>query len=121
MLEDPCAADNAPLDFVHLSRQCLGDPELEGELLGMFRLQAEAVVAELSGSAQLSLESKARISHKICGSALAVGARRVAGAARRMEELASSSGADVSAESHATGELVSSLAEVLAEIARIRD
>jgi|GEM_PF-2425964 len=120
MLDSSPAAYDPPLDLVHLSRQCLGDHELEGELLGMFRLQAQAVVAELSGSAPLPLQSKARIAHKICGSALAVGAHRVAGAASHIEKLASSNGADESAESLATTELLSSLAEVLVEIARIR-
>ena len=36
-----------PLDLVHLARQCLGDHELEAELLGLFRLQARALTAEL--------------------------------------------------------------------------
>ena len=37
-----------PLDLVHLARQCLGDHELEAELLGLFRLQARALTAELT-------------------------------------------------------------------------
>ena len=37
-----------PLDLVHLARQCLGDHELEAELLGLFRLQAPALTAQLA-------------------------------------------------------------------------
>ena len=88
MLESSGGFD-PPLDLVHLARQCLGDHELEAELLGLFRLQARALTAELSDGPALSLESKAKIAHKIRGSALAVGARRVASAARMLEELAS--------------------------------
>jgi len=78
-----------PVDLVHLARHCLGDCELEDELLRLFRLQAQALTAQLSDPSQLSLESKAKIAHKLRGSALAVGARRIAGAALRIEELAS--------------------------------
>ncbi len=58
MLESPISASNPPLDLVHLARQCLGDRELETELLGLFRLQAPALTAQLSGSPPLSLECK---------------------------------------------------------------
>jgi Hpt domain len=78
-----------PLDLVHLARQCLGDHELEAELLGLFRLQAPALTAQLADSSHLSLESKAKIAHQLRGSALAVGAGRVARAAWSIEELAS--------------------------------
>ncbi len=78
-----------PLDLVHLARHCLGDRALEEELLRLFRLQSNAAAAELSEAPALSLESKANIVHKLRGSALAVGASRVARAATRIEELAS--------------------------------
>ena len=109
-----------PLDLVHLARQCLGDHELEVELLGLFRLQARASMAELSDSPPLSLESKARLAHRLRGSALAIGAGRVAKAAARLEELASAGGDQSSSEAHATAALVSALAEALAEIDRIQ-
>jgi HPt (histidine-containing phosphotransfer) domain-containing protein len=110
-----------PLDLVHLARQCLGDHELEAELLGLFRLQARALTADLSDSALLSLESKAKIAHRLRGSALAIGAGRVAKAAGRLEELASAGGDQRSAEAHATAALLSALAEALAAIDRIRN
>jgi HPt (histidine-containing phosphotransfer) domain-containing protein len=109
-----------PLDLVHLARQCLGDHELEAELLGLFRLQARALTAQLSDSPPLSLESKAKIAHKLCGSALAVGARRVAGAAQRIEDMATAPGDQRPAETHAIAALQSAVAEALAEIERIR-
>ena len=109
-----------PLDLVHLARQCLGDAALEAELLGLFRLQGRALAAELSHSPPLSLESKAKIAHRLRGSALAVGARRVAGAAGLLEELALSTGDRRSLEAEATAALVFAVAEAVAEIDRIR-
>jgi chemotaxis protein histidine kinase CheA len=115
-----------PLDLVHLARQCLGDRELEGELLGLFRRQARTLTAELSDPSLLSLESKAKIAHKLRGSALAVGARRVAGAAWRIEELAGAAGDrprpdrnDRSEEARAVLALLSAVTEAVAEIERI--
>src|SRR5262245_62043280 len=119
MLETSADFD-PPIDLVHLARQCLGDAELEAELLGLLRLQARALAAELSDSVPLTLESKAKIAHKLRGSALAVGARRVANAAGQIEELASANGDQRAAEAHATAVLLSALAEALAEIERIR-
>src|ERR1700677_996674 len=92
MLESSTGGFDPPLDLVHLARQCLGDHELEAELLQLFRQQAPALTARLSGSPPLSLEAKAKIAHALRGSALAVGAGRVAGAASRIEELASAGG-----------------------------
>jgi len=86
--ESRAGALDPPLDLVHLARQCLGDHELEAELLGLFRLQAPALTAQLADQSLLSLESKAKIAHKLRGSALSVGAGRVAQAAWRIEELA---------------------------------
>jgi hypothetical protein len=119
MLESSADFD-PPLDLVHLARQCLGDAELEAELLGLFRLQARALTAELSHSPLLSLESKAKIAHKLRGSALAVGAMRVAGAAGLIEELALSAGDRRCSEADATAALLSAVAEAVAEIDRIR-
>jgi chemotaxis protein histidine kinase CheA len=120
MLESPISGSNPPLDLVHLARQCLGDQELEAELLRLFRLQAPALTAQLSGSSPLSLESKARLAHTLRGSALAVGAGRVASAAWRVEELASAPADQPSAEAPAIAALLSAVDEALAEIDRIR-
>jgi chemotaxis protein histidine kinase CheA len=115
-----------PLDLVHLARQCLGDHELEAELLGLFRLQAPTLTAQLSDPSLLSLESKAKVAHKLRGSALSVGAGRVARAAWRIEELASAAGprspmdADQRlAEAEAIAALLSAVTEAVVEIDRI--
>ena len=120
MLESSTGGFDPPLDLVHLARQCLGDHELEAELLQLFRQQAPALMARLSGSPHLSLDAKAKIAHMLRGSALAVGAGRVAGAARRIEELASAAGEQGSAEARAIAALLSAVAEALSEIDRIR-
>ncbi len=117
---DSSADFDPPLDLVHLARQCLGDHELEAELLGLFRLQARALTADLSDSPLLSLESKGKIAHRLRGSALAIGAGRVAEAAGRLEELASAGGDQRSAEANATAALLSAVSEALAAIDRIR-
>ena len=62
-------------------------------MLGLFRLQAPALTAQLADQSLLSLESKAKIAHKLRGSALSVGAGRVARAAWRIEELAAAADA----------------------------
>jgi HPt (histidine-containing phosphotransfer) domain-containing protein len=120
MLENSGGGFDPPLDLVHLARQCLGDQELEAELLGLFRLQARALTAQLSETCPLSLETKAKIAHTLRGSALAVGARHVASAAWRIEELASAAGDQRSAEAPAIATLQSAVAEALAEIDRLR-
>jgi HPt (histidine-containing phosphotransfer) domain-containing protein len=120
MLESPAGGFEPPLDLVHLARQCLGDHELEAELLALFQAQARALTAQLSETRLSSLESKAKIAHMLRGSALAVGAGRVASAARRIEELASAPGDQRSAEARAIVALQSAVAEALAEIDRLR-
>jgi HPt (histidine-containing phosphotransfer) domain-containing protein len=120
MLESPIGGSDPPLDLVHLARQCLGDADLETELLGLFRLQAPALTAQLSGSPPLSSDAKAKIAHALRGSALAVGAGRVASAAWRIEELASAGGDQSSADALAIAALLSAVDEAVAEIDRIR-
>jgi HPt (histidine-containing phosphotransfer) domain-containing protein len=120
MFESPAGGLDSPLDLVHLVRQCLGDHELEAELLGLFRQQAPSLTAQLSGSPLLSLESKAKIAHTLRGSATAVGARHVASAAWRIEELALAGDDQSPLEVPAIAALQSAVAEALTEIDRIR-
>ena len=120
MLESSTGGFDPPLDLVHLARQCLGDHELEAELLALFRLQARVLTAQLSDTRLSSVESKARIAHTLRGSALAVGAGRVADAAWRIEELASAGGDQSSAEARAIASLLSAVSEAVTEIDRLR-
>jgi Hpt domain len=115
-----------PLDLVHLARQCQGDHELETELLGLFRLQAPALTAQIADPSLLPLESKAKIAHKLRGSALSVGAGRVARAAWRIEELVSAGGLRSQAdadqrldEARGIAALLSAVTEAMVEIDRI--
>jgi len=111
---------DSPLDLIHLARQCLGDHELEAELLRLFHGQARAFTAELSAFRRLPFEAKAKIAHTLRGSALAVGAGRVAGAAGLIEELARAPGDQGLAEAGAVDALASAVAEALAEIERLQ-
>src|ERR1700749_460200 len=120
MLESSTDSFGPPLDLVHLARQCLGDHALEAELLQLFRLQAPALAAQLSGPPFLALALKAKIAHTLRGSALAIGARRVASAALRVEELASAAGDQASEAALAVAALRSAVAEALVEIDRMR-
>jgi Hpt domain len=115
-----------PLDLVHLARQCQGDHEVETELLGLFRLQAPALTAQIADPELLPLESKAKIAHKLRGSALSVGAGRVARAAWRIEELASAGSPRAQAnpdqqldEAGGIAALLSAVSEAVVEIDRI--
>ncbi len=74
--------DEPPIDLVHLSRQCQGDQSLGEELLGLFRRLAGAEAARLSDP---KFALKAEVAHKLRGSALAIGAGRVARAAEAVE------------------------------------
>jgi len=119
--------DDSPIDLVHLARQCQGDPDLEKELLGLFRLQARALAAQLSDPSTMSPELNANVAHKLRGSALAVGAGRVARAARALEDSALAArdrrpaGAEwAAAMERAIAALSEAVAEAVAEIERLR-
>jgi HPt (histidine-containing phosphotransfer) domain-containing protein len=78
-----------PFDLVHLSRQTMGDRELEHEVLALFERQASHIGDKLT-----TLESgaehhvRADLAHKLKGSARAVGAFAVATAAENYEHSA---------------------------------
>src|SRR5574337_2225128 len=109
------------LDLVHLTRQCQGDPELEDSLLRLFRRQARTLSAQLSDLRSTSVEAKVDFVRRLRGSALAVGANRVATAAALVEESARDGCAgDLSpAIARAIGELEKALEEAVLEIDRL--
>jgi HPt (histidine-containing phosphotransfer) domain-containing protein len=78
-----------PFDLVHLSRQTMGDRELEHEVLALFERQANHIGVKL-----VTLEAgadhlvRADLAHKLKGSARAVGAFAVARAAENYEHSA---------------------------------
>ncbi len=74
------------LDLVHLSRQTLGDRDLETELLELFDRQAANALARLCGPANPKPGSSADIAHMLKGSARAIGAFGVAAAAGDLEQ-----------------------------------
>ena len=76
------------IDLVHLSHQSLGDRALERELLELFNRQAHQIVEMLHASvAENDCKAKTmyNLAHTLKGSALAIGARRVAKAAEALE------------------------------------
>src|SRR5271167_1222011 len=85
-------SDEPAIDLVHLARQTDGDAALEAELLALFDRQSANLLAQLAvdGAARADRADRADIAHKLRGSALAVGAGRVASAAQTLETLLNS-------------------------------
>ncbi len=82
----PAAAEERAIDLVHLSRQTLGDRDLEIELLGLFERQAEQIMRQIAATG-VATDSRLRhdLAHTLRGSARAVGACAVAHAAQTYE------------------------------------
>ena len=79
-------ADPPPaIDLVHLARQTLGDAALELELLEMFDRQSARLIARLLETDRAEAVTRANLAHTLRGSALALGANRVAEAAAAFE------------------------------------
>ncbi len=75
-------AGRKPIDFTHLARQTMGDKELEIEVLQLFSRNARTLLHELSAADDAGMKS---ISHRLKGSADAVGAFNVSAAAEAVE------------------------------------
>lgn len=121
--ESPAFGD-PPIDLVHLSRQCQGDPGLEEELLGLFRALAASLAAQISDP-RIGLELKAGVAHKLRGAALAVGAGQVACAAGKIEDMARAAGGgdpdkDQTRASLAIAALQATVTAAIAQIDRLR-
>ena len=104
------------IDLVHLARQTMDDPALENELLEMFDRQSGRIVDELTKMDQGGATAGADLAHKLRGSALSLGAHRVASAAQAFEECCLAGGADQARLLQVLGQVV---AEARAEIGRL--
>jgi HPt (histidine-containing phosphotransfer) domain-containing protein len=96
----PTAEPETPLiDLVHLSRQTLGDVALENELLRLFVVQAQQYAAWLEAAcAPGEALKRADLTHRLKGSARAVGAFPLAQAAELYEEALRAGAKDTTAE-----------------------
>jgi len=72
-----------PVDLVHLSRQTLGDRELEREVLGLFVNQSTLYLKRLQQAK--SIKERKSVAHTIMGSARGLGAWQVADEAAKFE------------------------------------
>ena len=73
------------LDRAHLARQTFGDEALAAELLGLFAAQCRALGPAIADAARPAAE-RADLAHTLKGSALGIGAARVAALAARIED-----------------------------------
>jgi HPt (histidine-containing phosphotransfer) domain-containing protein len=76
------ASMRPPIDMEHLSQMTLGERGLEVEVLRLFDLQAELLLARMR---EVGPEGVATLAHTLSGSAKGIGAWRVAEAAEAAE------------------------------------
>ena len=102
------------LDRAHLSRMTFNDRSLEREVLQLFEQQAELLVARMRKSAPPAI---ATLAHTLKGSAVGIGAGRVAQAAAATEHAAGRAPNDCD---NAIDQLAQAVDEVRAEIAAMQ-
>jgi HPt (histidine-containing phosphotransfer) domain-containing protein len=109
-LLSPDASAAPAIDIEHLSRMTLGEQSLEREVLALFDRQAEMLLPRIrQGESALAAASV----HTLKGSALGIGAFKVASAAEAVEQ------AEEAAIASAIDTLAAVLEEAKAEIARL--
>lgn len=80
---ESCGSPRArPIDLAHLSRQTLGDREIEREVLALFVQQATTAREELANATKLD---RLRLAHALKGSSRGVGAFRIADCLEELE------------------------------------
>jgi HPt (histidine-containing phosphotransfer) domain-containing protein len=104
------------IDLVHLSRQTMSDQALELELLDLFERQSARIVAQLKDVGASDAKLCGDLAHTLRGSALAIGAARVARSAQVYEASCSSQTHGAAARA-ALDALADSVAEARATIA----
>lgn len=94
--KDTCSEKSPVIDLVHLARQSLGDRGLECELLALFERQAGQIIDRLTKrGSEDARKMRTDLAHTLKGSALAVGANRVAEAAADFEAATAADCADL--------------------------
>lgn len=73
-----------PVDLVHLSKQTMGDRDLEREVLFLFASQASTYLVQAGDAA--SREEVIRVAHTIKGAARSIGAGDLADIAQKCEQ-----------------------------------
>lgn len=107
------ALDAAVLDRNHLARMTFGDRSLEREVLQLFDRQSELLLERMRTSAPAAI---ATLAHTLKGSAVGIGAKRVASAAAEVETTAQAKPGEMS---HAIDELAQAVEEARAEISAL--
>ena len=116
---DAPADDSEPvIDLVHLARQTLSDQALEVELLDMFERQSARILAQLTETRDDDGKIRENLAHTLKGSALSIGAGRVARAAQ-LYEAACVTGLRGGALNATLGALSEAVAEARATIANL--
>lgn len=83
IMSDDIPGGSLPVDLIHLSRQTFGDNSLEREVLALFERQSRTMLERLRNAT--TAKSWAEAAHTLKGSALGIGAFRVAQAAEAVE------------------------------------
>jgi HPt (histidine-containing phosphotransfer) domain-containing protein len=98
------------IDLQHLARMTLGERSLEREVLGLFARQADMLLPRIRAGAPAVA---AAFAHTLKGSALGIGAWRLARAAEAVEQAKDGQLAA------AVDALATAIAEIKAEVARL--
>ena len=107
------ALDAAVLDRNHLARMTFGDRSLEREVLQLFDRQSELLLERMRTSEPAAI---ATLAHTLKGSAVGIGAKRVASAAAEVEATAQAKPGEMS---RAIDELAQAVEEARAEISAL--
>jgi HPt (histidine-containing phosphotransfer) domain-containing protein len=106
------------IDLVHLSRQTMSDQALELELLAMFERQSARTILQLRGVSAGDAKLRSELAHTLRGSALAIGAARVARSAQVYEASCASPTQGAATQAALAG-LADAVAEATATIAQL--
>ena len=109
----PEALEVAVLDRDHLARMTFGDRSLEREVLQLFDRQSELLLERMRASEPAAI---ATLAHTLKGSAVGIGATRVASAAAEVEATARARPGECS---RAIDELAQAVKEARAEISAL--